>query len=65
MAKEIINNEDKGEVTSSRMDESICSIFYLDKTCLFLDLGTFCLRVITVSVPIALISICYAMCLSC
>jgi hypothetical protein len=38
MVKEIVNKEDKDEVTSSRMDEGIHSMFDLNKTCLFPDL---------------------------
>jgi hypothetical protein len=38
MVKEIVKKEDKDEVTSSRMDEGICSMFDLNKTYLFPDL---------------------------
>jgi hypothetical protein len=41
MIKEIVNKEDKGEGTSSRTDEGICSVFDLDKICLLPDLQTF------------------------
>jgi hypothetical protein len=37
MAKEIPSKEDKSKGTSSMMDEGICSMFDLNKTCLFLD----------------------------
>jgi hypothetical protein len=65
MAGEIINKEDKGEVTSSRKDEGICLMFHLHKTCLFLDLWTLCLRVSIIPVHLLLILISYAMYLSC
>jgi hypothetical protein len=32
MAKETVNKEDKGEGTSSKMDEGICLLFCLHKT---------------------------------
>jgi hypothetical protein len=38
MVKEIVNKEDKGEGTSSRTNEGICSMLDFDKTCLFPDL---------------------------
>jgi hypothetical protein len=37
MVKEFKKKEDKGEGTSSRVDEIILSIFDHDKTCLFPD----------------------------
>jgi hypothetical protein len=38
MVKEIVNKEEKCEVTSSRKDEGIHSMFDLDKISMFLDL---------------------------
>jgi hypothetical protein len=52
-------------VKSPPLEEGICSVFDFDKTYLFLDLWTSCLRIIVVPVPLILILICYATCLSC